>query len=117
MKHIRISGAWTQERGYAREILLPFEESRDGETQVQLTRIAPGERVPVHYHVRQTEYIFFLEGVCRYQFGRETVEVKAGDLLVIEPTERHMTENTSSMSALFLTVKVDDTAGDTIWEA
>ncbi|MFD4659679.1 cupin domain-containing protein [Kitasatospora sp. NPDC058444] len=116
MKHVRISDAWTEERGYAREILLPFEASRDGATQVQLTRVAPGEMVPVHYHRRQTEYIFFLEGECRYRFGSGVVDVKAGDLLVIEPMERHSTENSSAVLALFLTVKVDDSAGDTVWE-
>src|SRR4051794_30392878 len=96
MRHIsKSAGKWTHERGYLRNIICAFNDSPDGRTQVQLTEIVAGERVPTHYHQRQTEYLFFLEGSCRLMFRETEIRIQAGDLVIIEPLERHAAYNDS----------------------
>ncbi len=118
MKHIDdlLIRPWQAERGYFRKIICPYASSPDHTTQVQLTEIRPGDRVSTHYHKKQTEYIYFLDGECEMTVEQGAVHVQAGDLLVIETLERHSAENSSSASVRFLTVKVNGSDDDTIWE-
>ncbi|GEM_PF-1865313 len=43
----------------------------------------------VHYHQKATEFYIFLRGKAEMQVNNELVQVSAGDVLVIEPGEKH----------------------------
>ena len=73
-----------------------------------------GETAPWHYHPEQYEFIFFLEGSLTYFFKNRSVDVKKGDLLIIEPLEEHRTTNKSG-PAVFFSVKIHGGINDTVW--
>jgi len=116
MRHVKGGPEnWTSERGYMRGVIMPFGSGPDSDIQVQLTTIAPGDTVLPHSHLKQAEYIYFLEGTCDYFFGDQTVRVKPGDLLVVEPGEEHGAANNGTETAKFLTFKLHGQPGDTNW--
>lgn len=116
MRHILKVKEWTRQPGYERGILLPFGSEGYPGVQVQLTQIAGGEKVASHYHLKQTELIFFLEGSCDFIFENSTVTMRLGELLVIEPGEIHNAINNSEITAQFLTLKIRGSPKDTMWK-
>jgi len=116
MKHIkRKIERWTQEGGYKRGIILPFLTKPYPDVQVQLTVIEAGNEVLKHYHVEQTEFIYFLEGACDFIFENKKIKIESGDLLIIEPNEEHSANNVYNSDACFLTFKIHGNPDDTIW--
>jgi quercetin dioxygenase-like cupin family protein len=116
MKHIPKTPKWTLQDGYKRGILLPFGSKGYAGIQVQLTQIAGGEKVDNHFHLKQTEFIYFLKGSCDFIFKNTTVTMRPGDLLVIEPGEIHSATNSSKITSEFLTLKLNGSPNDTVWK-
>ena len=54
------------------------------------------ESVKPHYHKEHTESIMVLDGSAEMQFGDSTIQVQAGDFLVIPPGTVHSVQVTSS---------------------
>jgi quercetin dioxygenase-like cupin family protein len=59
-----------------------------GAMRVVGLRLAAGQRVPEHRNALPVALIV-TEGVLRYSEGRSTGEANAGELLLINPGERH----------------------------
>ena len=117
MKHLKGKNKrWTQETGYKRRIILPFGSEAYSNIQMQLTEIAAGNKVVRHHHAKQTEFIFFLEGSCDFTFKDITITLESGDLLIIDPNEKHSASNIYDSAARFLTFKINGDANDTIWD-
>ena len=116
MRYIQSVQKWTNQVGYQRGILLPFGDKEYHGVQVQLTQIASGDKVSKHYHLKQTEIIYFLEGSCDYFFENATITIHPGELLIINPREVHSTINNSGITARFLTLKISGVLKDTVWE-
>lgn len=51
--------------------------------------LQPGQSVTVHQHETMYEVFYVLDGVARFVIAGNTLEVKAGDCVVIEPNEQH----------------------------
>lgn len=116
MKYISRMKKWTLQDGYKRDVLLSFGNEKYPNIQIQLTQIAAHEKVGSHFHAKQTEFIFFLKGLCDYIFEKATVTMHPGDLLIIDPGESHSTINNYDKTSEFLTLKVNGSTDDTIWE-
>jgi quercetin dioxygenase-like cupin family protein len=117
MKYYRIQqNNWTKEAGYERSILLPFGQKPLPDVQVQLTKIQPEEKVDYHYHIKQSEIIYCLEGEVDFLFKEKTVSIKHGDLIIIEPGEEHGAINIHDKTVCFITIKLNGTPNDTIWK-
>ncbi len=120
MKHYKstdkMNKKWTQEPGYRRNILLPFGMESYADIQIQLTEISAGEKVRNHYHLKQTEFIYFLKGTCAFSFEDNSITIRHGDLLIIEPREKHSAINKGEVTARFLTFKIRGLPDDTVWD-
>jgi quercetin dioxygenase-like cupin family protein len=106
---------WTDEKQYARGVMFPYHERPHDHVQVQLTRIVPGNYVPKHYHKQQTEFIYCLEGRSIFYFEKETITVKKGDLVIIEPGDIHAAKNDGDETAVLVTFKLNGTQDDSVW--
>ncbi len=67
-------------------------------------RIAPGGRIPKHYHPNIEHEQYVLRGHYRVGIGGETYEVKVGDSLYIPPGTVHWYENAGDEDAEFLCI-------------
>ncbi len=89
------------------------------DVQARLFTLAPGDRIPWHYHKESTDYYFVLEGTLTV-FTREPEEMRtfgAGTDYKIAPETAHLITNNSTVDCRFLLlqgvgrydwVKVDD---------
>lgn len=57
--------------------------------------ILPAEKTPWHYHTLFSETFEILEGILEVGKGKEIVHLKKGDIVVIQPHEKHYYRNVS----------------------
>ncbi len=116
MIHIKSKNThWQKETGYSRGVLFPYGNEIDPGLQVQINTFQPGQRAGNHKHLRQTEYIYCLDGKLKLTFREREVIFKPGDLLIIEPGDEHAAENIGEEAVKILTVKIDGAPDDTVW--
>ena len=106
---------WEQEQGYRRGILMPYGTPPDEDVQVQVTEIQSGDRIGLHRHFKQTEYIYVLNGTFTVLFPGSEADLEPGDLIVISPGELHGARNSSRLTSRFLTLKLHGAPDDTDW--
>lgn len=106
---------WTQEEGYTRGTLMPYGSPPHEGVQVQVTEIQAGDRIKPHRHMKQTEYIYFLEGKCTVYFEDHAIDLGPGDLIIFFPGDVHSAYNSNGSTARFLTLKLNGEPGDTDW--
>ena len=76
MRHIKESEiSWTSEKGYRRGVLLPFGNGMFFDVQSQITEISPGEKVLEHRHLKQTEFIYIIEGSCTFLINGKKIDI------------------------------------------
>jgi len=66
--------------------------------------IEPGGAIPLHTHNDMEHEMFILEGEATLNTGDEEIPVKKGDVLLIQPNEKHSFTNTSSAPFRFICV-------------
>jgi len=66
-----------------------------------------------HLHKAMAEYFLLLEGRLRIQVGEEILEMKKGDLVLVEPGEAHAVLS-ASPDALLLLLAPPQVAGDKV---
>jgi quercetin dioxygenase-like cupin family protein len=111
------SKEWASEPGYRRGVLLPFDNNIDGDIQIQVVEVEPGDEVSAHYHLRQKEYIYALEGSCKFKVNEKELRVKPGDLVITEPYNNHVVTNDGESKCSFLVVKYGGKQDDTVWDS
>lgn len=62
----------------------------------------PGSSIGLHPHIGDTEAYYFLEGSGLYQNNKETYEVKAGDITVVDDGDMHGITNTGDVPLRFI---------------
>jgi len=72
---------------------------------VQELEIAPGQVAKYHYHKKQTEIFYFLNTVGEFWVNGEKAMLAVGDLLIIEPNDKHEVRNTSTESFRYVAYK------------
>ena len=65
--------------------------------------IKPGGQIGMHHHPQEHE-IYFLQGTGEVFNEKETVRVKANDVLYVPPEEPHGYRNTGSEPLVFLCI-------------
>ena len=56
--------------------------------------IAPGQQNPLHRHPLSDEILYFVEGMGQCVVGKESYEVKSGDLVFVPKDAPHSIRNT-----------------------
>ncbi|MFA5106935.1 MAG: cupin domain-containing protein [Patescibacteria group bacterium] len=117
MKIIRAAEkSWTEKKGYSKKILLTEEDLQTPGSRVQLIKIKPKETANNHYHKKQTEISYFLNNNGYYIINGKKHQIEAGDLIVIEPNDRHEVVNNSDHDFVYVVYKINYTEDDFYWE-
>jgi quercetin dioxygenase-like cupin family protein len=66
--------------------------------------LPPGESVGLHFHKRQSDSFYVLEGELEFQIGEETVGAAAGSMVTALPGVVHGFRNTGDASARTLNI-------------
>lgn len=97
MKHIQGSTAeWTHKPGYSKKVLATPEVLKAPGLLVQELSIAPGQVAESHYHKQQVEIFYFLNTAGEFWVNGEKIPLAVGDVLIVEPNDKHEVRNTSS---------------------
>ena len=104
---------WISGEGYEKKVLLEDDSTSPPGTILQQVRFRRGEKVPPHYHKRQTEAFYFLEkGAISIEGVRHDMD--PGDILVCEPGEVHETLEVQEDFTIIV-LKMDFEHDDTVW--
>ena len=106
---------WLDKTGYSKRIYLG-EESLGKGSLVQEIKVKPGETAKSHYHEKQTEVFYILNENGYFIINSEKLDLKIGDVLVVEPMDRHVTVNNTDKDFTYLCFKINFVEGDSIWE-
>ena len=68
-----------------------------------LNELMPGSRPSLHHHPHE-QMVYIVEGTCRFVLGDETLDLEAGDVVLIPPDVPHSLEVTSDIPVLNLDV-------------
>ncbi|MFW6286918.1 MAG: cupin domain-containing protein [Candidatus Sumerlaeota bacterium] len=78
---------------------LSSKELTDNNLTLGRVIIKPGESNPRHAHDSCEEVLYLLQGELTHTFGEESVEMKAGDTLVVPGGVMHNATNTGDVDA------------------
>jgi len=108
---------WVDMQGsYSKKVLLNDEELKHKGVFVQEVKIKPGETAKEHYHKKQTEIFYFLSENGYWVINGEKVTFKIGEILVIEPFDKHEVTNNTAQDYTYLGFKLDYDSSDLYWE-
>lgn len=106
---------WQKETGYSRGVLFPYGNEIDSGMQIQLNTFEPGKGASNHKHLKQTEFIYCVDGTLKLNFEDREIIFRPGDLLIIEPGDEHAAENIGKETVKLLTMKINGSPDDTEW--
>ena len=104
-----------EKTGYDKRIYFG-EESLGKGSLVEEIVVKSGETLKSHYHEKQTEVLYMLNENGYFIINGEKLDIKTGDVLVLEPMDRHITVNDTDMDFSYLCFKINFVDGDSIWE-
>lgn len=117
MKIIRAeSKDWQDKQGYSKKIFLDENDLNYPGGLVQEIKIKPQEKAMSHYHKKQTEIFYFLTDNGYWIINGEKQIFNIGDVLVIEPFDKHTTINESDIDYTYLAFKFNYSQDDLYWD-
>lgn len=115
MKIVKQTDKWYQKQGYSKKILLNENDLNYKGGLVQEIRIKPGETAENHYHEKQTEIFYFLTNNGYWVINGEKFVFNMGDVLMIEPGDKHLVSNNSNQDYIYLAFKFNYDSDDLYW--
>ena len=85
-------------------------ESKDFSSPGHLLQVVSnlaGKKLKAHFHKKQTEVWYFLEGNATWTINGVAYTVKPGDAFVIEPNDVHEVNNTNTTDCKVLVFKIN----------
>jgi quercetin dioxygenase-like cupin family protein len=107
---------WQEKQEYSKKIFLDENDLSHKGALVQEIKIKPGETAKKHYHKKQREIFYFLTENGYWIINGKKMSFKKGEILVIEPMDRHEVINNTANDYLYLVFKVDYDPEDLYWE-
>ncbi len=98
---------WLDKKGYSKKIFLEGKEINFPGAIVQELKIGPGEGADVHYHKKQIEIFYFLTKNGYWMINGEKFTFNIGDVLVLEPLDRHTAINDTKEDYIYLAFKLN----------
>jgi oxalate decarboxylase/phosphoglucose isomerase-like protein (cupin superfamily) len=106
---------WLEKKGYSKKIFLDEKELNYPGSLIQKIKIKPGEGAEEHYHKKQTEIFYFLTENGYWIINGERMNFKKGDVLVLEPFDKHITLNESKQDYIYIAFKFNYEDEDLYW--
>ena len=107
---------WQDKEGYSKKIFLDELDLKHLGALFQEIKIKAGNIAENHYHKVQTEVFYFLTDNGYWIINEKRLEFKVGDILVIEPEDRHATINKTNQDYIYLAFKIKYEPTDIYWE-
>ena len=107
---------WEEKRGFSKKILVDKTTLNIKGSLVQLVKIKPGEVADEHFHKKQTEIFYFLTEEGSWIINGNKLMPKIGEIIVIEPGDRHEVRNESHKDYVYLVFKYNYEEGDSYYE-
>lgn len=83
---------------------------------IQEVKIKAGEKAESHYYEKQKEVFYFLTDNGYFVINGEKIDVNVGDILMVEPGDKHKTINNSDKDFIYLCFKINFVENDLIWD-
>ncbi len=116
MKIVHSAGKkWLEKEGYSKKIFLDEKDLNHPGALVQKIKIKPGDIAQEHYHKKQTEIFYFLNENGYWIINGKEITFKKGDLLVLEPFDKHIVLNKTKKDYTYLSFKINYEADDLYW--
>lgn len=106
---------WLQKEGYSKKIFLDENTLNYKGGLVQEIKVKPGEVAKNHYHKKQTEIFYFLTKNGYWIINGEKFIFEIGDVLVIEPNDKHYVINDTKEDYIYLAFKFNYEQSDLYW--
>lgn len=106
MKYVKEkSKNWDEKEGYSKRIYLTEKDLDISGALVQQIKIKTGEVAKEHYHKIQTEIFYFLNNNGYWIVNDIKIVPGKGDVMVIEPNDRHEVVNDTKEDYLYVAFK------------
>jgi mannose-6-phosphate isomerase-like protein (cupin superfamily) len=97
--------------GVWKKVLLEQADLQPGTVRmINWARLPIGNHFAPHYHEDMQEVFIIVQGVAEAKVGSETVTLRRGDTLVIEPREVHQMWNAGDEEVEYLAIGICGTA-------
>ncbi len=106
---------WLQKEGNSKKIFIDEKDLNFPGALVQELRVKPGEKAGIHYHKEQTEIFYFLTENGYWIINGEKMTFKKGDVLVIEPFDKHTVHNNTKEDYIYVAFKLNYIEKDLYW--
>lgn len=107
---------WLDKKGYSKKIFLNEKDLNHPGALVQMIKIKAGKTAASHHHKVQREIFYFLSNNGYFIVDGEKISLNIGDLLVIEPNEKHIVVNDTKKDFIYLAFKTDYSENDLYWD-
>jgi len=98
--------------GVLKKVLIEKADLRPGRVQmINWANLAVGKRFAPHYHEDMQEIFILVEGEAEITVGKETVTLRRGDGIVIDPREVHAMRNVGAKDVEYLALGITSEAG------
>lgn len=116
MKKIAVSeAAWIKNRSYRKQPLATAADLAAPGTLVQVVELGAGQTISDHVHQNTREFYHVLTGSCLLTVNGEQIRLSPGDMLLVEPGDRHRLFNNGQSPFELLVFKTNAAAVDTNW--
>jgi quercetin dioxygenase-like cupin family protein len=107
---------WEEKQGFSKKIFLDSNDLKHNGALFQEIKIKVGETAKEHYHKKQTEIFYFLNENGYWIINGKKMNFKIGEILVIEPFDKHEVINNTDKDYLYLAFKVNYEDNDSYWQ-
>jgi len=107
---------WEDKKGYSKRIFLDEKDLKHPGALVQEIKIKARDRAESHFHKKQTEIFYFLNTNGYFIVNGEKIVPTVGDIIVVEPNDKHITVNDSDKDFLYMAFKVNYDEKDSYWD-
>lgn len=107
---------WLDKEGYSKKIFLNEKDLNHPGALVQMIKVKVGERAQPHHHKIQTEIFYFFDNRGFFIVNGEKIDLKASDILVIEPNDKHTAESNCDKDFIYLAFKTKYSEDDLYWD-
>jgi mannose-6-phosphate isomerase-like protein (cupin superfamily) len=100
---------------YSKEILLELKDFKQPGHLLQVVTNTARTKQRLHYHKKQTEVWYILQGEATWIVNDIEYKVKPGDSFIIEPGDTHQADNMGDIDMKVLVFKINLPADDEDW--
>lgn len=116
MKYIKAGeGREVIKKDYTKKIIFELSDFKQKGHLLQVVNNTAKTKQRLHFHKKQTEVWYILEGEAIWRINNKDYKVKPGDAFIIEPGDIHQADNDSDKDMKVLVFKIDLPKDDPDW--